>query len=51
MSFTAAMLIAATLLIVGFSLVDGEQGEENLSLERGFIPNPCLILLKEKPFV
>lgn len=38
-----------TFLIVGLvSLLDGEEGEENFSLESGFIPNSSLILLKEK---
>lgn len=29
------------------SLVDGEESDGNLSLERGFIPNSSLILLKK----
>lgn len=37
-----------TLFIVCLSRVEGEDEEENFSLERGFIPNSSLILLKTK---
>lgn len=37
----------STFFIVGLiSLVNGEERDGNLSLERGFIPNSSLILLK-----
>lgn len=38
----------ATFMIVLLSLVDGEEREENLSLESGFIPSSSLILLETK---
>lgn len=44
--YRLVLLTEVTLFVVCLSVVEGEDGEENFSLDRSFIPNSSLILLK-----